>query len=216
MLDPLRLAPWSLVTGAAMAPRPGRQEPRTKEDHQASGTPTSTLATSRTLSGLALSHTATTSSNATPLPRDLDTSTSTSTVYRCSARVCVQCAGVPAPRLPLSTPQGPSTAAVGRGRGRRVPLRAAAAWPIRQRPGCRRSPPCLRSRRPICMHCSVTIERTCIKQLPAAATRFSWSLDMRGGISPSWLEVLLCAAAVPHAAGRADRSQASPRTRTLT
>ena len=174
-----------------MAP-PGRQEPRTKEDHQASGTPTSTLATSRTLSGLALSHTATTSSNATPLPRDLDTSTSlTSTVYRCSARVCVQCAGVPAPRLPLSTPQGPSTAAVGRGRGRRVPLRAAAARPIRQRPGCRRSPPCLRSRRPICMHCSVTIERTCIKQLPAAATRFSWSLDMRGGISPSWLEVLL-------------------------
>ena len=121
----------------------------------------------------------------------------TSTVYRCSARVCVQCAGVPAPRLPLSTPQGPSTAAVGRGRGRRVPLRAAAARPIRQRPGCRRSPPCLRSRRPICMHCSVTIERNCIKQLPAAATRFSWSLDMRGGISPSWLEVLLCAAAVP-------------------
>ena len=213
MLDPLRLAPWSLVTGGDGTARPARTK-RTKEDHQASGTPTSTLATSRTLSGLALSHTATTSSNATPLPRDLDTSTST--VYRCSARVCVQCAGVPAPRLPLSTPQGPSTAAVGRGRGRRVPLRAAAARPIRQRPGCRRSPPCLRSRRPICMHCSVTIERTCIKQLPAAATRFSRSLDMRGGISPSWLEVLLCAAAVPPAAGRADRSQASPRTRTLT
>ena len=65
MLDPLRLAPWSLVTGGDGTARPARTK-RTKEDHQASGTPTSTLATSRTLSGLALSHTATTSSNATP------------------------------------------------------------------------------------------------------------------------------------------------------
>ena len=118
-----------------------------------------------------------------------------------SAGMCpvCRCPGSPAP---LSTPQGPSTAAVGRGRGRRVPLRAAAARPIRQRPGCRRSPPCRRSRRPICMHCSVTIERTCIKQLPAAATRFSWSLDMRGGISPSWLEVLLCRRSPPRRRSR--------------
>ena len=118
-----------------------------------------------------------------------------------SAGMCpvCRCPGSPAP------PQYPSGALYGSRRPRPRPPRA----PPRGRcpahsstPRCRRSPPCRRSRRPICMHCSVTIERTCIKQLPAAATRFSWSLDMRGGISPSWLEVLLCRRSPPRRRSR--------------
>jgi hypothetical protein len=40
------------------------------------------------------------------------------------------------------------------------------------------------------MHCPVTMKANLYQAFPAAATRSSRSLDMHGGISPSWLEEL--------------------------
>ena len=142
MLDPLRLRLGDRGDGTAAPARTKKTTRRAVRPHQ-------TLATSRTLSGLALSHTATTSSNATP-PSTRPRYKYKFNKYRVPlfsgmCPVC-RCPGSPAP------PQYPSGALYGSRRPRPRPPRA----PPRGRcpahsstPRCRRSPPCRRSRRPI-------------------------------------------------------------------